>query len=160
MEKGTQGIDCKFLNPDVKGKRTAILGLIADSHFRRQIIVPGSCTYAVMFRASVTCSGMKVFVISLGRAGEDAKSFVITDTESTFAGFAGADYNIQVGSPLFGHTGGPRVFLVPPAPAPHAPIAPHHDHHDHPRSTTTTITQRCHIHLHRPHHLIVTFSLM
>jgi len=57
VEKGTQGIDCKFLNPDVKG--------------------------------------MKVFVISLGRAGEDAKSFKITNVEATFEGFAGADYNIQ-----------------------------------------------------------------
>jgi len=57
VEKGTQGIDCKFLSPSVRG--------------------------------------MKVFVIALGRAGEDAKSFKINDVESTFQGFAGADYAIQ-----------------------------------------------------------------
>jgi len=56
-EKGTQGVDCKFTNPKVKG--------------------------------------MKAFVIALGRAGEDAKAFKITDVEGTFASFAGADYDIQ-----------------------------------------------------------------
>eukprot|EP00873_Tetraselmis_striata_P015948 jgi/Tetstr1/436212/TSEL_025057.t1 len=56
-EKGTQGVDCKFTNPKVKG--------------------------------------MKVFVIALGRAGEDAKAFKITDVEGTFESFAGADYDIQ-----------------------------------------------------------------
>jgi len=35
------------------------------------------------------------FVITLGRAGEDGKTFILRDTESTFAGFAGADYNLQ-----------------------------------------------------------------
>jgi hypothetical protein len=40
--------------------------------------------------------GMKAFVIALGRAGEDAKAFKITDVEGTFASFAGADYDIQV----------------------------------------------------------------
>lgn len=39
---------------------------------------------------------MQVFVIALGRAGEDQKSFKINDVESTFQGFAGADYRIQV----------------------------------------------------------------
>lgn len=39
---------------------------------------------------------MKVFVIALGRAGEDAKAFKITDVEGTFESFAGADYDIQV----------------------------------------------------------------
>lgn len=38
---------------------------------------------------------MRVFVIALGRAGEDDKSFKLTDVDSTFAGFAGADYNLQ-----------------------------------------------------------------
>eukprot|EP00798_Chlamydomonas_sp_ICE-L_P017383 gene17383-23686_t len=35
------------------------------------------------------------FVVTLGRAGEDGKNFVLRDLESTFAGFAGADYNLQ-----------------------------------------------------------------
>jgi hypothetical protein len=37
----------------------------------------------------------RAFVITLGRAGEDNKSFRITDTDATFSGFAGADYNLQ-----------------------------------------------------------------
>ena len=40
---------------------------------------------------------LRAFVITLGRAGEDGKTFILRDTESTFAGFAGADYNLQVG---------------------------------------------------------------
>jgi hypothetical protein len=36
-------------------------------------------------------------VITLGRAGEDNKSFKLTDLDSTFQGFAGADYALQVG---------------------------------------------------------------
>ena len=39
---------------------------------------------------------LRAFVITLGRAGEDGKTFILRDTESTFAGFAGADYNLQV----------------------------------------------------------------
>lgn len=35
------------------------------------------------------------FVITLGRAGEDNKSFRLTNVDSTFAGFAGADYLLQ-----------------------------------------------------------------
>ena len=38
---------------------------------------------------------MNAFVIVLGRAGEDDKSYLITDVEGTFQGFAGADYDIQ-----------------------------------------------------------------
>lgn len=38
---------------------------------------------------------MRAFVIALGRAGEDDKSFRLTDVDSTFAGFAGADYDLQ-----------------------------------------------------------------
>lgn len=38
---------------------------------------------------------MAVFVIVLGRAGEDNKSFSVMDVEATFQGFAGADYDIQ-----------------------------------------------------------------
>jgi hypothetical protein len=30
-------------------------------------------------------------------AGEDNKNFKLTDLDSTFASFAGADYNLQVG---------------------------------------------------------------
>ena len=35
-------------------------------------------------------------MITFSRAGEDNKSFKVTDIESTFAGFAGADYDLQV----------------------------------------------------------------
>ena len=41
------------------------------------------------------CADLRAFVITLGRAGEDGKTFILRDTESTFAGFAGADYNLQ-----------------------------------------------------------------
>lgn len=37
----------------------------------------------------------QVFVITLSRAGEDGGSFALRDIESTFAGFAGADYGLQ-----------------------------------------------------------------
>ncbi|CAD7702996.1 unnamed protein product [Ostreobium quekettii] len=36
-----------------------------------------------------------MFVIALGRAGEDDKSFKLTDVETTFQGFVGADYELQ-----------------------------------------------------------------
>lgn len=36
-----------------------------------------------------------VFVITLSRAGEDAANFALNDIDSTFAGFAGADYDLQ-----------------------------------------------------------------
>lgn len=38
---------------------------------------------------------MQAFVIALARAGEDNKSFRLTDLDSTFNSFAGADYDIQ-----------------------------------------------------------------
>ncbi len=41
--------------------------------------------------------GQRAFVITLGRAGEDNKSFVISDLDQTFQGFAAADYDLQVG---------------------------------------------------------------
>jgi hypothetical protein len=41
-------------------------------------------------------AGQRAYVITLGRAGEDNKSFRLTDLDSTFAGFAGADYDLQV----------------------------------------------------------------
>lgn len=40
----------------------------------------------------------RAFVITLTRAGEDDKSFRLTDIDSTFASFAGADYDLQVRS--------------------------------------------------------------
>ena len=38
-------------------------------------------------------------MITFSRAGEDNKSFKVTDIENTFAGFAGADYDLQVRAP-------------------------------------------------------------
>jgi hypothetical protein len=57
VEKGTQGIDCRVVNPKNKQQQA--------------------------------------FVITFGRAGEDNKSFRLTDIETTFAGFAGADADMQ-----------------------------------------------------------------
>jgi hypothetical protein len=42
------------------------------------------------------CADQRAFVITLTRAGEDDKSFKLTDIDSTFASFAGADYDLQV----------------------------------------------------------------
>ena len=40
----------------------------------------------------------QVFVIVLGRAGEDNRSFRLTNVDSTLSGFAGADYDMLVGA--------------------------------------------------------------
>ena len=48
----------------------------------------------------------QVFVIVLGRAGEDNRTFRLVDVESTLAGFAGADYDMQVRA-----VGGVRVCV-------------------------------------------------
>ena len=48
----------------------------------------------------------QVFVITLGRAGEDNRSFRLTDIDSTLSGFAGADYIMQVGGVARGGVGG------------------------------------------------------
>ncbi|EFJ48657.1 hypothetical protein VOLCADRAFT_109766 [Volvox carteri f. nagariensis] len=57
VEKGTQGIDGRVVNPRMRDQRA--------------------------------------FVITLARAGEDNKSFRLTDLDSTLSGFAGADYDLQ-----------------------------------------------------------------
>jgi hypothetical protein len=44
----------------------------------------------------VPAADQRAFVITLTRAGEDDKSFRLTDIDSTFASFAGADYDLQV----------------------------------------------------------------
>lgn len=38
--------------------------------------------------------GQQITVITFGRAGEDNKSFKLTNIDSTIAGFAGADYDM------------------------------------------------------------------
>lgn len=38
---------------------------------------------------------MQAFVVTLGRAGEDNKSFKLSDLENTFQSFVGADYDLQ-----------------------------------------------------------------
>lgn len=40
--------------------------------------------------------GQKITVVTFGRAGEDNKSFKLSDIETTIAGFAGADYDLYV----------------------------------------------------------------
>ncbi|MEW5317038.1 MAG: hypothetical protein WDW38_008369 [Sanguina aurantia] len=57
VEKGTQGVDGRVVNPKSKDQRA--------------------------------------FLITLTRAGEDNATFKVRDLESTFAGFAGADYVLQ-----------------------------------------------------------------
>lgn len=57
VEKGTQGIDCRIVDPKNKAHR--------------------------------------IFVITLGRAGEDYATFQLRDVDSTFQGFVGADYELQ-----------------------------------------------------------------
>ncbi|KAG2444061.1 hypothetical protein HYH02_009004 [Chlamydomonas schloesseri] len=57
VEKGTQGVDGRVVNPRSKDQRA--------------------------------------FVVTLARAGEDNKSFRLTDLDSTLSGFAGADYDLQ-----------------------------------------------------------------
>ncbi|PNW85945.1 hypothetical protein CHLRE_03g198850v5 [Chlamydomonas reinhardtii] len=57
VEKGTQGVDGRVVNPRGKDQRA--------------------------------------FVVTLARAGEDNKSFRLTDLDSTLSGFAGADYDLQ-----------------------------------------------------------------
>lgn len=38
----------------------------------------------------------QAFVITLGRAGEDNRSFRLTNVDATLEGFAGADYDMLV----------------------------------------------------------------
>jgi len=57
VEKGTQGIDAKIVDPSVKGHR--------------------------------------IFVITLGRAGEDYAVYSLDDLDGTFSGFIGADYELN-----------------------------------------------------------------
>ena len=59
-----------------------------------------------LLRCAVLCcaADQRAFVITLTRAGEDDKSFRLTDIDQTFASFAGADYNLQVGTADFQST--------------------------------------------------------
>lgn len=49
----------------------------------------------------------QVFVITLGRAGEDNRSFRLTNVDATLEGFAGADYDMLVCSGLAALSGVP-----------------------------------------------------
>lgn len=49
-------------------------------------------------------AGQRAVVITLTRAGEDNKTFQLTDLDSTFQGFAGADYDLQVRLALQHHS--------------------------------------------------------
>ena len=52
-----------------------------------------------------------ITVVTFGRAGEDNKSFKLTDIETTVQGFAGADYDLQDAIALeTGRTNGTREF--------------------------------------------------
>ncbi len=60
----------------------------------KQICITGLSRYHRLFIPLLP--GQGAFVVTLGRAGEDNKSFQLKDLDSTFQGFAGADYNLQV----------------------------------------------------------------
>lgn len=48
------------------------------------------CTYDMQPRNK----NQQITVVTFGRAGEDNKSFKLTDIDTTIAGFAGADYDM------------------------------------------------------------------
>jgi hypothetical protein len=55
-----------------------------------------SCWFVLLCCCAAALADQRAFVITLTRAGEDNARFQLTDTESTFASFAGADYDLQV----------------------------------------------------------------
>lgn len=73
VEKGSQGIDCRIINPRNKNQT--------------------------------------ITVVTFGRAGEDNKSFKLTDIETTVQGFQAADYDLQDAIAMeTGRTNGQREF--------------------------------------------------
>jgi hypothetical protein len=63
-----------------------------------------SCSATLCCAVLCCVADQRAFVITLTRAGEDDKSFRLTDIDQTFASFAGADYNLQVGTADFQST--------------------------------------------------------
>lgn len=61
--------------------------------FAKQQLLPNSLTIASL--AFYLLADQRAFLITLTRAGEDNATFKVRDLESTFAGFAGADYVLQ-----------------------------------------------------------------
>lgn len=137
VEKGTQGVDSRVVNPRSKGaKQQRPSSSQAAASFQegwcRQFSMSLNCSCMVNCHTCVaSCPAVlradqRAFVITLTRAGEDDKSFKLTDIDSTFASFAGADYDLQVGRPAGvgarqQATGGRRVAR---APSQHTPTLP------------------------------------
>ena len=104
MEKGTQGIDCRVFNvsdaaccccsglppPPPPPPPLAALPPWAPPPQANFLLSP----------AQPRNKAQQIFVITFGRAGEDNKSFRLTNIESTIAGFAGADYDMCVAHSL------------------------------------------------------------
>ncbi|KAI7842732.1 hypothetical protein COHA_003661 [Chlorella ohadii] len=89
-DKGTQGVDCRVYNPKNKLQRAFAIA-------PQQPIQDWFCRSPPPCQAQVYNPKNKLqqaFVITLGRAGEDNRSFRLTDIDSTLAGFAGADYDM------------------------------------------------------------------
>ena len=92
-----QGIDARVANPRTKGA------------VRTNVIVPGlsclmqcyhiNCSLDCIEKLSIwlSCAAEGAFVVTFGRAGEDNKKFKLGDADVTLQGFAGADYDLQVG---------------------------------------------------------------
>lgn len=98
VEKGTQGIDGRVVNPRGKGDHSLPLLLITGC--LSQFFISTGQYHAVLLLKSCNCacvySDQRAFVITLSRAGEDNARFKLTDLDATFASFAGADYNLLV----------------------------------------------------------------
>jgi len=103
VEKGTQGVDGRVVNPKGKGAR------LSNSTGQVRRVRRSSSPHPPAFLTPIWTPletpiqpthpnpppDQRAFVITLARAGEDNAGFKLTDIESTFAGFAGADYALQ-----------------------------------------------------------------
>ena len=80
-------VDIDTQNPAIIS--SCLLSITLHSQARKQPYVPVT--------SLAHCADQRAFVVTLARAGEDNKSFRLTDLDSTLSGFAGADYDLQVG---------------------------------------------------------------
>ena len=112
-DKGTQGVDCRVRLPPLpphpppqkkkkkKGlhhRRGRLLPLLPPPPppLSRTVSPPTPAAAPQIYNPKQKLQ--QVFVIVLGRAGEDNRSFRLTNVDSTLSGFAGADYDMLVGA--------------------------------------------------------------
>lgn len=114
-DKGTQGIDCRVrLLVLREGSEEAVVLRLRTC--RRCLYHAGALSLSLhpQYPPTTHCFThappqvynpknklQQVFVITLGRAGEDNRSFRLNDIDSTLAGFAGADYDMLVSGGLY-----------------------------------------------------------